>query len=316
MIIINLWTLSYYFKHNVSDLLCGYQLNKIKHEFEEYLTRLINAGARLKFVFKKVDATDVEFKKRRIEDYRAGCSLMEKIRGVQSFELLRRRLNGDKFPYNVTILTALIQSARKFGKVYGFNCIKGKPSVQQAHMAELEGAAWIIGLDTYYFLLPGQCKIWIDSELDMTQATICEVDKTVIWNFLNLEPEQMPLYGTLVGDLQSRYQNVRKVLDHFGRANLFTNAARFVNRLPFPLADEVLKRDVLYKIFGNSRFNNHHVLRDFKKTMKSYQVDDDAVSPGIDMQILDLVKDDFVSFAEEILINSPIFVSPVYTDLR
>jgi len=54
---IDLHTLSYHFKINKKDLICGYQLNKIKFTVEQFFQRLIECGAELIFAFQKVRTT-------------------------------------------------------------------------------------------------------------------------------------------------------------------------------------------------------------------------------------------------------------------
>jgi hypothetical protein len=51
---IDLHTLSYHFKINKKELLCGYQLNKIKYVAEKFFQNLIDCGAVLIFAFQKV----------------------------------------------------------------------------------------------------------------------------------------------------------------------------------------------------------------------------------------------------------------------
>jgi len=56
-IMIDLHTLSYHFKINKKDLICGYQLNKIRFTVEQFFQRLIECGAELIFAFQKVRTT-------------------------------------------------------------------------------------------------------------------------------------------------------------------------------------------------------------------------------------------------------------------
>lgn len=95
--------------------------------------------------------------KRRLRDYQTGCELLKKIEKIKVFEELQKIYkHGEKFPYNPLILVCLLQSAEKFGKVHGCNALKGKPTVQQTALARQTGASWIMGLDTFYFILPGK----------------------------------------------------------------------------------------------------------------------------------------------------------------
>lgn len=157
LIIINLSTLSYHFKLIAKDLICGYQLNKIKFTFENFLTNLKSAGAELEFVFKKTVNNDIEFLRRRLRDYHLGCEIIETIAKYKGdFDKLSKLYKfEEKFPYNTLILVALIQSAEKFGPVHGCNSHKGKPTVQQVELARSKDAAFLMGLDTFYFIQPG-----------------------------------------------------------------------------------------------------------------------------------------------------------------
>lgn len=312
IIVINLSTLSYHFKLNKKDLICGYQLNKIKFELETFLAQLKHAGAQLEFVFKKTTPNDKDFLKRRLNDYHFSCDLLKKMSLNDDFEALTAtpRLS-DKFPYNTMILVSIVQSARKFGNVHGCNCIKGKPTVQQVEMAKEIGAAWIMGLDTYYFILPGKWKLWVDQKLDMTEMTIQQFDPKVVMQHLELKPRDTPLYGCLVGDLQSLQRNQRKVLDHFGR-NLFVQAAKFLNELE-ATETEAKVEEVVTKIFGGHA--DPTINQDFLKTMQTYAIDHKSKA-FVDMEVLDLVKNDFMSIAEEILTNQPIFINPSFLSMR
>lgn len=292
--------------------MCGYQLNKIKYDLEDFLDKLLMAGAKLEFVFKKTVADNHEFIKRRLRDYHIGCEIIEGISKVKSFEKLQKIYKrSDKFPYNALILVCLVQSAQKFGAVHGCNSIKGKPSAIQVELAIQKDAAWIMGLDTFYFLMPGSWKIWCDSQLNMSDMTIQEMDPKILMTHLELTRKQTPLFASLTGDLQSDPRTVRKVVDHFGTKSFFPNAAKFINGLPPSSIDEKIEK-VVEKIFGKV---DARICNDFKKTIKSFEVDHDVVCK-VDAKILDMVKNDFMSIAEEILTNQVIFISPTFLDLR
>lgn len=124
-----------------------------------------------------------------------------------------------------------LQSAEKFGTVHGCNTLRGKPSVQQVELARQKQAAFIMGLDTFYFLLPGPWKIWCDVRLDMEKMTVEEFDPNVVMSHLELKPEQTPMFACLAGDLRTQLRVSRKIADHFGSRNLFPNVAKFVNKV-------------------------------------------------------------------------------------
>lgn len=305
--------MSYHFKLNNKDLLCGYQLNKIKFELEAFLSELKSAGAKLEFFFKKTVADDEEWKRRRLADYYMGCELITMIGEVKKFEGLQKIFRReDKFPYNPMILVCLIQSAQKFGSVHGCNSLKGKPSVQQVELAQEKDAAWIMGLDTYYFLLPGKWKIWCDTELKMNKMMIRELDPNVVMKHFELTPEQSPLFACLIGDLQSTPRVVKKVTEHFGSKSLFTNAAKCIRELKSTSIDENIQ-GIVEKIFGSKI--EPFIADDFKKSIKTFEINHE-VETKVDWEILEMVQNDFLSIAEDILLNSPIFINPAGLDLR
>lgn len=313
LIIINLSTLSYHFKLKPKDLLCGYQLNKIKFDLEHFLAQLKDAGADLEFVFKKTLSDEEDFITRRLRDYKSGCQLIKTISKQSDFETLLKNYKGfGSFPYNTLILVAIIQSAKKFGQIHGCNSLKGKPTVQQLSLAKEKDAAFLMGLDTYYFILPGSWKIWCDAEFDMEAMTIQQLDPNIVMKHFELNAEQAPLFASLIGDLRSSHRNNDKVLNHFGTKARFPNAAMFLRRLEQSPIDEMLY-SACTKIFGNKM--NPSVIYDFKKTIKSFEIDENATAK-IDSVVLDYVKNDFVSIAEEILLNMPIFISPSFLDMK
>lgn len=67
--------------------------------------------------------------------------------------------------------------------------------------------------------------------------------------------------------------------------------------------------EVVEKIFGNK--SEDFIVEDFKTSLKSFEIDENAES----LPILDLVKDDFLSIAEEIFLKLPIFVNPSFLDM-
>lgn len=268
------------------------------------------AGADLEFVFKKTIADDKEWKRRRLDDYKEGCQIIAKIAKVQRFETLEKIYRrGDRFPYNTMILVCLIQSAEKFGKVHGCNSSKGKPSVQQVELARLKEAAWLMGLDTFYFLLPGPWKIWCDSQLDMKKMTVQQLDPNLVMAHFDLKPQQAPLFACLIGDLQSIPRVNRKVMEHFGSKSLFPNAAKFIRKLSSESTEGMIQ-ECIEKIFGGAV--DDFVIEDFKKTLKTFEIDESVETD----EILDMVKNDFLSIAEEIITNQPIFVNPSYLDMQ
>lgn len=219
----------------------------------------------------------------------------------------------DRFPYNTMILVSIIQSAQKFGAVHGCNVLKGKPTAQQVELAKEKDAAWIMGIDTYYFLMPGTWKIWSDTKLNMKAMTIQELDPNVVLSHFNLKPEQTPLFAGLIGDLKSNRRVLKQINDFFGTKAPFPNAAKFLNRLSADRPIEELIQEVVEKIFGDKA--NSDINKEFMKVIKSFEINKEYET-NVDKDVLMTVSNDFVSIAEEILTNQPIFINPSFLDLR
>lgn len=304
--------MSYHFELVSKDLLCGYQINKIKHDFEDFLEKLKAVGAELVFVFKKIVSEDKEFLKRRLRDYHISCNVIDDITHASSFEqLVKIYKRGENFPYNTLILVAIIQSAEKFGNIHGCNIIKGKPAIQQVQLVKDQHIDFILGLDTFYFLFPGNFKVWSDSRLSMSEMKVQQLDPRVIVDHLKLSQENAPLFACLVGDLQSTPEVNNKVLNHFGK-NLFTGAAKFINRLISKTAEEKMQ-EAIKLIFGGCP--EYQILEDFYSSIKSFEIVDPP-QVLIEHDLVEVLQNEFVSFAEEIIYNTPIFINPVFSDLR
>lgn len=279
---------------------------------ENFLQNLKSSGAELEFVFKKTVSNDIEFLRRRLRDYHCGCEI---IATIEKFEGDFKKLSQiykfeEKFPYNTLILVALIQSAEKFGPVHGCNSHKGKPTVQQVALARSKDAAFLMGLDTFYFIQPGKWKVWCDSKVDMEKMTIQELDPNVVMAHFDLKPSQAPLFACLIGDLQSSHKYQSKVVNHFGK-NLFMGAAKFLHKLKATTIEEQIE-EIIGKIFGSKA--DSQIAEDFLDSIKTFEIDEEfetKVSPTI----LELVKNDFMSVAEEILLNTPIFINPALMPL-
>jgi hypothetical protein len=310
-VLVNLTTLSYHFEFNIKDLLCGYQINKIKLELETFLRKLELAGAELQFVFKKVIAEDKEFLRRRLRDHEISYEIIDTIESVDSFvELQQMTKLRENFPFNPLILVAIIQSAEKFGKVHGCNIVRGKPAIQQIELVNREEIDFVLGLDTFYFLFPGNFKVWSDVKLCMNEMRVQQLDPRVIFDHFQLAQNDIPLFACIIGDLQSKYS--QKVLNHFG-LKPFVSAAKLLQRLGESTPEEKLQR-VLDNIFGNDP-TKAQVLDDFRKSTQSFEVFD-SPELGLEPEIVEIMRNEFVSFGEEIVYNTPIFINPVFSDFR
>lgn len=313
---INLWTLSYHYHIQVNELLCGYQLNKIKKDIEAFFGKLKNAGAELVFVFKKSSGDDNEFLKRRLSDYNDAVQLLKKIEKIKSFEKLSsiyQKFNGRGIAYNVLILVTMIQTAKNYGSVHGANSIDCKPSVMQADLAGSLNAAWVLGLDTYFFFLPGSWKIWTEDKLNMEEMTIEEYDKDAILKHFEMDFEHMQMMAILSGDIQTKQNFRQKISDYFGTKNKFNTIKCFIKKLSFPITDEILE-EVAVKMLGKNY--NPLIKEDIKKSLASYKSNPNAETT-LDPDIMNMIRNDFLSFAEEILLNkTSIFITPVFLNLN
>lgn len=319
VLLINLWTLSYHYQIQVKELLCGYQLNNIKKDVENFFGKLKAAGAELVFIFKKTSGDDYEFLKRRLSDYNDAVQLLKKIEKVKSFEKLSsiyKKYNGHGIPYNVLILVSMIQSAKKFGNVHGADSVNSKPSVRQADLACSLNAAWVLGLDTYFFFLPGNWKLWTEDKLNMEEMTIEEYDKDVILKHFEMDYKQMQMMAILSGDIIETNLKVRqKISDYFGTKNKFNTIKQFVKKLTFPMTDEIIEA-LAVKIMG--RNYDSLINEAIKKSLASYNYNPNAeTTTTLESEILNMIRNDFLSFAEEILLNkAPIFITPVFLNLN
>lgn len=295
-------------------MLCGYQLNKIKFELENFLAKLKDAGADIEFVFKRAVADDQEFLRRRLRDYRMGCEIIRTIASQGDFEKLNKLFHKEEnFPFNTLILVSIIQSARKFGTVHGFSCLNGKPTVQQTELARQKDAICILGLDTSYFIMPGNWKIWCDSKLNMEEMTVQEIDPNIVMAHFELKSNQGPLFACLLGDMKSKSKSVvNKITQHFGSKNVFPNVAKFMRRLKSTTIDEMIP-EIVETIFGKA--DAESIKEDLKISMKAFEVNEN-VGEIIETEILEMIKNDFVNIAEEILLNLPIFIGPTFLDMR
>lgn len=297
-------------------MICGYQLNKIKYILEHFYSQLKENGVKLIFIFKKGDVNDHEFYSRRMDDYKTAYDLIKKIEKYNDMEkLLKVRLNS--VPFNILVLTAIVQSSAKFGEVKQISSYKEcKPSVAQCTFATEQNASWILGLDTNYFLTSGNWKIWCDDTLNFDEMTVLEINKERVLDHFAFENHHFPLFATLAGEFKSDHDTTKKVLNFFGTQKKFKNIASFVKKIKFPLDDDSFN-DIATKIFGAK--HEQKVIDDFKKSVaqftKSSSSEEEDV--GISSEIFHLFKDDFLSYAEEILINKiPLFISPVFLDLQ
>lgn len=140
--------------------------------------------------------------------------------------------------------------------------------------------------------------------------TIQELDPNVVMAYLDLKPSQAPMFACLVGDLQTQTKYQLKVIHFFGK-NLFMGASKFLRKLKATTAEGQVE-EIVQRIFGPKA--DPQIAQDFVESLITFEIDEEfesKVSPAI----LELVKNDFMSIAEEILINVPIFINPALMPL-
>lgn len=321
VIIINLWTFTHQLKHSVKDVVFGYRLNKIEKKFEDFLLKLQTAGAEMIFVFKKASSKSNFFTEKQVE-YESARTFIDTMRTSSSvldveFKLRMnlRQTSRSEFPFNHAVMIVLSQVAQRYGNLRGMDTINNQPSTFQVHLANKYQAMALLGLDTHYIFYGGDWAFWSDADLDMDRMTILQYDKRQIMRHMGLTAEKAPLFVALAGSLHSSEANVKRVVNHFRpwTKQLFPNVAAFVNEQTFPLTDSNLA-GIVTEIFGRCPSD---IFEDFKQTMLLMNpVENLKISGKVGANIMELIKDDFANLAEEILENSPIFISPVYLDLR
>lgn len=301
---------------NSKDMLCGYQLNNIKLDFELFLTELIDAGSRLGFVFKKQNVGDPSWLERRLDDYKKATVIIDAINEAHELERLDEMFyKGDKLPFNSLILSSLLQSAANFGTVHGFNENDCNSLLMYTELMKNEQADYTIGLNSLLFLTL-DIKIWNDIVLDFEKKTVMEIDPKIIQRHFNLTPDIAPLFCVLSGYLKSTPQVCRKVIDTFGTSKQYSNVANFIQRALKATNSENMIEKIVGKIFGASE-DNVKIVADFKTSLAEFELQKESKSfENITAERLQRMRNDFMNFGEDILCNNLLFINPIFTDLR
>jgi hypothetical protein len=314
--------MAHHFKQGIEDVIFGYRLNKIKRDFEEFLLKLTEAGAELIFVFKKTQVENLEdFAKCKDLHYQIALDVIHQMRSMSEFERLKnhfeRKIKNEKFELQVNDAVPLVlnQVAQRYGKMHGMDTIRNRVSTFQIHLANQNNALAIIGLNTHYTFFEGNWAFWSDADLDMSRMTIRQYDRKIILRHLGITTQQAPLFTALAGGLYSSDDVKKKVAKYFRpwEKNLFRNVSIFVNQQSFPLSDCDLE-SIICKILGSCY---PHVLNDFKETIRLMDPHENkSVKSKVGDKVMEIIKDEFANYAEEILEQSAIFISPVNLDLR
>jgi hypothetical protein len=208
------------------------------------------------------------------------------------------------------------QVAYRYGKLDGLDTINSRTGASQVKLANDSNAMALMGLNTQYVFYSGSWAFWSDADLDMNTMTIRQYDKEYILKRLNLTTENALLFSVLTGSLHSTAENVMKVAEFFKNwpkhkpKQRFAKAAKLVSEQKFPITDSELA-SVVELVMGRES------LDDFKRTLRLMDPTTcDEVQSKIDPKVMRHIRDDYANFAEEILENCPIHVSPVYLDLR
>lgn len=165
VIIINLLVFCNSFEKNTKDTVFGGRFNKIKKEFSDFLSRLVDAGAELYFVFKE-EYCEEEFNLKlwsnsEEEGYQHGIHIIDKIHELKQTDKIvdhfekRIYLSNRCFPFNPILMVVLAQTAEKYGTICGEENIRTERTSNHASLANRKKAMAIIGLDTYYFFYEG-----------------------------------------------------------------------------------------------------------------------------------------------------------------
>lgn len=321
-IVINLWTMANHLKPDVADVIAGYRLNKIEQKFEEFLQKLSNAGAEMIFTFKKTQTMEPDFISLRESEYQKALELINSLKMGGDFQALnklyqRKQMDKDRFEfsYNHSVMIVLCQVADRYGKLYGLDSINLRPSTSQVKLANEYNAMALMGLNTHYIFYSGAWAFWSDADLDMKTMMIRQYDKEKILAHLNVTTEKAALFSVLAGSLYSSEANVNQVVKFFRpwSKQLFPNVAQFVNEQKFPLTDNALV-SIITRIMGRC---TQEVFDDFKRTLRLMEPTTcDKVPSKVDPAVMKFIRDDYANLAEEILENCPIYLSPVYLDLR
>ena len=166
------------------------------------------------------NGNDQEFLTRRSDDYKSALQLLDNIQTVQEFEKLLENSKLNRYPFNVMVTLCMIQSAEKYGKVYGFDSAKHLPSILMAQFANKGKCSWILGLSTFKFLLAGDWKIWSDEKLDMENMKVLEINKEAILEHFQINYHHAPLFFTFTDKLDCEENIKRKASNHFGTVSI------------------------------------------------------------------------------------------------
>lgn len=249
-------------------------------------------------------------------EYQNACAIFDAVADLKSPGAIASHLKRKdiRYPFNISVFLVLAQVSTSFGKLHGIESGETIPSAKHVQIANKHKAMALMGTDTYYIFYEGVWKFWADVELDIDYMTIREYDKELILESLQLSVMQAPLFVSLAGGLYSSEENVKKIVSFFKpwTFKLFVNVAKYVNEQRFPLNEDVIF-NIIREITGS---NDFQLFEDITKTMKMMDANLETVMSENLSGSMEHFSNDFMSFGVQILENQPIFISPVFTDLR
>lgn len=320
-IIIDLWTMAHNMKISTKDIVVGYRMNVIRNQFEEFLERLKKAGANLIFTFEKTQVFNKDFNETEEENYENGCVVKAEATGnhKNASRALEVRLERDwdfDIPLNQAVMLALSQVAQKFGEMVGMSSIHYELASFNIYTANKRKALAILSLNTHYLFYEAEWQFWSDADLDMEAMTVRQYNRLEVLKLLAFPQERASLFIALSETFRtSRTSNLKG--GHISAEKLVD----FVRHHHYPLSPKELSKAV-YTKFGCSpsalqtyvdraerRFRETHNFGPRGNFATTEQFKEFA-------GIMKIIKNDFANYAEEILVNSEIYISPVYFDLR
>lgn len=189
----------------------GGRLNKIRVEFEAFLSLLKSAGARLIFLFKKTGQAEGEtWIHRHNEEYKRGIEFLQKIERMTTIEACDHfsSIFNRTQSLNTIVPIVLCQVASNFGEFHGNDLFLLKSSAGHVKLANSEDAVAIIGLDTYYLCFDGPWKFWSAKNFDANEIRFEEYNKEIIRRHFKLSCEQMQIVAVLGGKLMTSSRNL------------------------------------------------------------------------------------------------------------
>lgn len=291
------------------DVPVGFRLNVVKQQFANFLHKLKAAGAVLIFVFEKSQVNNKDLSESQNEHYLNGCKVAAAKGNLNylatSFDTMINTDRSFEFPLNLAVMLALSQVAPEFGEMLGMLSIKHEPSDHNVYMAGKMKAMAILSLNTNYLFHDGKWEFWSDANLDMDAMTVRQYNRQEVLEKLEIPREKAVLLIALSEAFRS-YKSEKSKNVYISVEKLVT----FVRHQQYPTSYKTLSKNI-HSTFKHCPKN---LEANLEKTERRFD-ESQSFGPCGYASIMELIKDDFANYAEEILMNSPIYISPVYFDL-